>query len=189
MNKNAPYWLASKEFHFEFGHRVWSQSVIENFSLSTECKCRHLHGHSGALMVSLYAQNLKSGMVTDFHNLNWFKDYIDREIDHKFLFDRKDPLLPVLIPNVEEQIKKGHFVLRSFGEMSWSKDIECSDLERELYEGLVILPFLPTSENLAKWFYEIVDKKMGEIGIGVGEVTFSETKKSKCTFSHVGQMK
>ena len=53
---------------------------------------------------------------------------------------------------------------------------------KEMYEGYVIVEFVPTSENLSAWFLEIASKKMQKIGIKVASVQFEETPKSK---SHV----
>ncbi len=32
-------------------------------------------------------------MVTDFKHLNWFKEWLDNTIDHKFILDINDPLI------------------------------------------------------------------------------------------------
>jgi len=63
-------WNIDKEFHFEMGHRVWAQKLEhEHLSLSTECACKHLHGHSYAIKVFLGAdkqerqlRNMHSGV-------------------------------------------------------------------------------------------------------------------------------
>jgi hypothetical protein len=53
---------------------------------------------------------------------------------------------------------------------------------KELYEGYVIVDFVPTSENLSAWFLKIVQKKMDKLNIKVSHVEFLETPKSKSTF-------
>ena len=53
---------------------------------------------------------------------------------------------------------------------------------KELYEGYIIVDFVPTSENLSAWFLKIVQKKMDKLGIKVSHVEFLETPKSKSTF-------
>jgi 6-pyruvoyltetrahydropterin/6-carboxytetrahydropterin synthase len=72
----------AKEFNFEFGHRVWKQQVNPEFSLSSVCACRFQHGHSATVVVRLCGEGLnEQGMVTDFKNLNWFKQFVDDVLD------------------------------------------------------------------------------------------------------------
>jgi 6-pyruvoyltetrahydropterin/6-carboxytetrahydropterin synthase len=44
--------------------------------------------------------------------------------------------------------------------------------------------FPPTSENLSKWMFDIVQKKMSELGISVSKVTWHETPKSVSTYNN-----
>ena len=96
-------WEISKEFDFCYGHRVWSQSLNVEFSLDSCLMCRHLHGHQGKVIVYLKSDTLKSGMVTDFKHLNWFKKFLDDVIDHKFIIDINDPLFATLLPNIDKK--------------------------------------------------------------------------------------
>ena len=96
-------WEISKEFDFCYGHRVWSQSLNVEFSLDSCLMCRHLHGHQGKVIVYLKSDTLKSGMVTDFKHLNWFKKFLDDVIDHKFIIDINDPLFSTLLPNIDKK--------------------------------------------------------------------------------------
>jgi len=173
-------WKISKEFDFCYGHRVWSQTLDTEFSLDGCLKCRHLHGHQGKILVYLEAEELKDGMVTDFKHLNWFKAFLDDVLDHKFILDTKDPLFSKLLPDVkkEELIKfdEGYYLV----DLSAFKDEE--SCITELYEGYVLVDFVPTSENLSAWFLKIVQKKMDKLGVKVSHVEFLETPKSKSTF-------
>jgi len=174
------HWKISKEFDFCYGHRVWSQTLNTDFSLDGCLKCRHLHGHQGKILVYLEAKELKDGMVTDFKHLNWFKSFIDDVLDHKFILDINDPLFETLLPKVN---KKN---LVKFTEGYYLVDLtELQDEENyiiELYEGYVLVDFVPTSENLSAWFLKIVQEKMNDLGIKVSHVEFLETPKSKSTF-------
>jgi 6-pyruvoyltetrahydropterin/6-carboxytetrahydropterin synthase len=119
-------------------------------------------------------------MVTDFKHLNWFKQFIDDVLDHKFILDINDPLFPTLLPNIEknELIKFDEgYSLVNLTKFS-NEEIHI----KELYEGYIIVDFLPTSENLSAWFLKIVQKKMDKLGIKVSHVEFLETPKSKSTF-------
>ena len=174
------HWKISKEFDFCYGHRVWSQTLNTEFSLDGCLKCRHLHGHQGKILVYLEAEKLKDGMVTDFKHLNWFKAFIDNVLDHKFILDINDPLFETLIPNVSKD------ELIAFEEGYSIVDLNkfCNEAIhlRELYEGYIVVDFIPTSENLSAWFLEIVQKKMDKLNVKVSHIEFLETPKSKSTF-------
>lgn len=160
-----------KEFQFDYGHRVWSQKLNVELSLDNYCKCRHLHGHRGLVGVELVAKELKDGMVTDFKHLNFFKKFIDDVVDHKFLIDRNDPLLS----NVAGFDRYDIVEYGRYGKFPYDK---FDGVEREHAESFVVVDFVPTSENLCKWFYEILVDKLKGTGITVSKVYFKETPSS-----------
>ncbi len=78
----------TKLIQFCYGHRL----------LNYDGKCRFLHGHNGTVEIELTAAKLdKRGMVRDFTEIKEVvQRWIDRELDHKMVLCRKDPLLPAL---------------------------------------------------------------------------------------------
>lgn len=92
-------WLIDKQFSFCYGHRVWSQELHPDFceKNDTQCKCRHLHGHEGLVHVFLEGTKLERGMVTDFKHLGWLKNFLDSNLDHKFVLDINDPIFCKLL--------------------------------------------------------------------------------------------
>lgn len=78
----------TKQIRFCYGHRL----------LNYEGKCRHLHGHNGLVEIELSSDTLDArGMVMDFDDIKQaVQTWIDRELDHKMLINRADPLLPTL---------------------------------------------------------------------------------------------
>ncbi len=52
----------------------------------------------------------------------------------------------------------------------------------EKYEGLIIVDFIPTSENICKFIYEVANKMLKELGIDVVAVEYWETPKSHCKY-------
>ena len=174
------HWKISKEFDFCYGHRVWSQTLNPEFSLDSCLKCRHLHGHQGKILVYLEADELHNGMVTDFKHLNWFKQFIDDVLDHKFILDINDPLFSTLLPLVKKE------ELVKFPEAYCIVDLTKFTNEeihiKELYVGYIIVDFVPTSENLSAWFLRIVQNKMQKLNVKVSHIEFLETPKSKSTF-------
>lgn len=173
-------WQITKQFDFCYGHRVWSQELNQEFSLDACLVCRHLHGHQGTILIHLESENLKNGMVTDFKHLNWFKLFLDEALDHKFIIDINDPLFETLLPHFKD---KKHFIEHKQG----YKTVDFSFLQNEslhiheMYQGYVIVDFVPTSENISAWLLGIVAKKMSPLGVEVSHIEFYETPKSKST--------
>ena len=91
--KSTRKWVIDKQFDFCYGHRVWSQQLNADYCATGDActRCRHLHGHQGEIHVFLEADELERGMVTDFKHLGWFKNFIDDNLDHKFIIDINDP--------------------------------------------------------------------------------------------------
>lgn len=190
MKHNAHYWEIAKEFDFCYGHRVWSQMLNTEFSLDGRCVCRHNHGHQGKLLIYLKGINLSSGMVTDFKHLNWLKKFIDDTLDHKTILDENDPWLEDFLSPVDRWYREGDGTrvrhLESIGPCKvvprscWPKALPLH--LQELLEGLVVVDFVPTSENLCKWLAEIASKKMADLGVEVSRVQFFETPKSQANY-------
>lgn len=173
-------WNISKQFDFCYGHRVWSQELNVEYALDSCLMCRHLHGHQGKVIVHLESDKLQNGMVTDFKHLNWFKKFLDDTLDHKFIIDINDPLLDTLLPHYKN---KSNFLKMEQNFMI--PDLSIIQNEpihiKELYEGYIIVDFVPTSENISAWLLKIVQKKMSKIDIKVSHLEYFETPKSRST--------
>ncbi len=164
-----------KEFHGCFGHRVWNQNLEEKYADSTQCTCRHLHGHNFKTVVYLTSDKLVNGMVTDFKHLGAFKNWLDRVMDHKTLFDISDPMIPTLLPKA--QIERAILELKdSLFAIPETKN-ELTEIEYELYAGVVFVNFVPTAENISKWIFEAVNTMLPE-GVRCNKVAFWETDKA-----------
>jgi 6-pyruvoyltetrahydropterin/6-carboxytetrahydropterin synthase len=195
-------WTIDKQFDFCFGHRVWSQDLNTKYSLDGCLACRHLHGHQGKVKLFLAANELQKGMVTDFKHTNIFKKWLDDVMDHKFIIDINDPLFSNLAGDIIKSAyendkwyeklfvaynnKYGYAVpdLDYISHMNSSTDIPEDEKQAimEKYEGLIIVDFVPTSENLCKWWFEVANKMLKELGIDVAAVEYWETPKSHCRY-------
>ena len=177
-------WIIDKQFDFCYGHRVWSQSLQTEYSLDDCLMCRHLHGHQGKIKVFLEAQTLENGMVTDFKHLNWFKQWLDAVLDHKFIIDRSDPLFADMMSHYvsDGAMDEAKFFRHEAGYWTPRLEVVMGEIEAigEKYEGMVIVDFVPTSENLCAWMLGIVEEKMKPLGVAVYSVQFWETPKSHC---------
>ena len=195
-------WVIDKSFDFCFGHRVWSQSLDTKYSLDGCLACRHLHGHQGKVKLFLGANQLEKGMVTDFKHTNIFKKWLDDIMDHKFIIDIKDPLINSMCSELvfEDSLVdalNNATIDKDYNYMRFSEDyvqevLASSNFDylnnaqkqaiMEKYEGLIIVNFIPTSENLCKWWFEVANKMLNELGIDVVAVEYWETPKSHCRY-------
>lgn len=173
-----------KIFECCYGHRVYTQVLNSKYSLSSLCKCRHLHGHQMTLKVGLGSDTLNLGMVTDFNHLNCIKKIVDDVLDHHFIMDQNDPLFYNLFPELRGNSK-------FLTDYKYYKMVNLQDFKRntnynnEIYEkleGLVVVNFIPTSENLCKFFWNLCTDALEGLGVKVTYIDFWETPKSHCRY-------
>ncbi len=83
----------TREIHFCYGHRL----------LHYDGKCKNLHGHNGKAVITLEADKLDNlGMVVDFGRLKeTVGKWIDKNLDHRMILHRDDPVLPYLLSQGE----------------------------------------------------------------------------------------
>lgn len=81
-------YAVTKRLEFCYGHRL----------LDYEGVCRHPHGHNAVVEIEIRSEALDHrNMVADFTDIrNTMKDWIDRELDHKMILRRDDPLVAAL---------------------------------------------------------------------------------------------
>ena len=78
----------TKRIEFCYGHRLLDYDGI----------CRHPHGHNGLVEVEVRSSELDTrNTVCDFSDIKRVvKGWIDRDLDHKMLLRRDDPLVKAL---------------------------------------------------------------------------------------------
>ncbi len=77
-----------KELHFCYGHRL----------LDYDGQCAHPHGHNGKIEIELESEKLDPrDMVYDFGDIKEIvQKWVDKELDHKMILKKGDPLVEVL---------------------------------------------------------------------------------------------
>lgn len=172
-----------KTFEFCYGHRVWTQQLDGRYADDLKCACRHLHGHEAKVQVYLSAENLTNSMVTDFRHLEWLKKWLNEFVDHKFIIDEQDPLYDTLVgvPSGTMGMKQGERSI-TLARLPSLTTVEEGTPEYELLSGMLIVPFVPTSENLAKWLHTIVTFRMAPLGVKCTRVDWWETPKSRSSY-------
>ncbi len=123
-------------------------------------KCRHLHGHRYKIELGVDDRVITTkgasneGMVIDYGDLkDILKSEIEDTFDHRFLMCEDD------------SFRKQHL---------WNS-IENEEI------GLVLVNFIPTAENLAKHWYELLETKLKQHDIAIKFVKVWETPTSTAT--------
>ena len=177
-------WEIDKSFSFEMGHRVWAQKLDHlHLSISGDCACKHLHGHSYEIKVFLGADELdQSAMVTDFKNINFMKVFVDDVLDHKFMIDVNDPHFEIITGcDIHETNDDGTVGVANFTNLSTVRpsDNEALQLHRNSF---VLVNFIPTSENICRYIKEYAESVIGDVA-KVTALELWETKKSHCRYT------
>ena len=78
----------TKRIEFCYGHRLMEYDGV----------CRHPHGHNAIVEIDIHAERLDGrNMVADFTDIKRIvKGWIDRELDHKMILRKDDPLAEAL---------------------------------------------------------------------------------------------
>ena len=78
----------TKRIDFCYGHRLLDYDGV----------CKHPHGHNAVVEIHIDADQLdRRNMVADFGDIKRIvKGWIDRELDHKMILRKDDPLVQVL---------------------------------------------------------------------------------------------
>lgn len=188
-----------KQFDFCYGHRVHNQELDKELSVDGLCKCRHLHGHNGMLKIGLKAKELERGMVTDFKNLECIKVLVDDILDHKFIVDINDPLFNALFNDSDNAILWDEYGLGGIDPGYINTVLldlkhdgyvpEFLQATRDKLEGVVVVDFVPTSENLCKMFANVAQARLAKLfgdRVQISYVDFWETPKSHCRYTLEG---
>ncbi len=122
-------------------------------------KCRHLHGHSYTIELGVDDKVITTkgasneGMVIDYGDLKEIlKSEIEDNFDHRFIYFKDDIYLSNMIGSVQSEL------------------------------GFVSVDFIPTAENLAKHWYELLEVKLKQRDIAIKYVRVWETPSSTATY-------
>jgi len=114
---------------------------------------------------------------TKYKDVNYNGNYytIDKDFD---IHQINDPIFP----KYKNESLKEQKELMDKWEAQVLINTELRDSMKEFFEGIVLVPFIPTSENFCKWIYDIVQEKMDIIGVKVNRIQFFETPKSESNY-------
>lgn len=123
-------------------------------------KCKNLHGHRYKIEVGVDDKiiskkgNSSEGMVIDFGDLkNMLMEVIDKGFDHSFMVSESDPYIELFKTFSEKGIKINY------------------------------VSFIPTVENISRYFYILMKDKLKDIKINLQYIKIFETPTSSATYS------
>ena len=189
-----------KTFTGDIAHRIHNQYLDSEFTEGNSkiLKCRRLHGHTYELKVKLGAEDLKDDMVLDYNEIGFMKTLIDDILDHRTLISDLDPLLEKVLFKVWDDYAKDKSGLQVLERSKWStykynvstfdlSNVEDQDI-KEFLSAFVVINFTSSSENIAKWIFDVVQEKVNEYNkrndtsVKVVSVSYKETPKSEAIF-------
>jgi 6-pyruvoyltetrahydropterin/6-carboxytetrahydropterin synthase len=151
---------------FSAGHRVYGH----------ESKCAMLHGHNYRILFTCGPAgewNDRStndldlvGRVVDFSVVKrTLCDWLEENWDHKLLLWDQDPIVKTL-----------------------NRGGAASAIENEVAESVVVVPFNPTAENIARFLVEeLGPKRLVPYGVVLVSCTVQETRKCSATYTLPGR--
>jgi 6-pyruvoyltetrahydropterin/6-carboxytetrahydropterin synthase len=160
--------LITKTIRIDMGHRVPNH----------KSKCRNLHGHSYEIEVGVDDKVIDTkgtcdeGMVIDFGDLKQIMmDYIDNNFDHGFVMYENDILAHDF---------RGYQEGRAESADKEHEGLYIADIPKQ---KIIFVPFVPTAENLAKYWFELIKIPLENRKIKIHHVKVWETPTSTATYS------
>ena len=166
----GPKYMICRRIEIDAGHRVPTHGS----------KCRNKHGHRYVIDVvvtraGLVEQGEETGMVMDF---GFIKQALMRCVhepcDHTFLVWAKDD---ELIKQLFRGVSPAH-VRES---LKFAKQGAGVRMKDSVGDAIYITPEIPTAENLAKMWFDMLNKEMPE-GVALVSVTVHETPNCIASF-------
>lgn len=144
----------SKEVEFDAGHRVPNH----------KSKCRNPHGHRYRLRVTITGELVTTpdasdeGMLADFGDLKTLMtEKVHDVLDHGFIVHEGD----------EKMLKAFNVIYGKSEPDDWK---------------VIVVPFVPTAENLSKWCWDQLEEPVGDMGFTLVTIELWETPTSKATY-------
>lgn len=210
-------YVIEKQFEAHVAHRVHNQCLFNCLRGGETRKdpCRNIHGHTANFIVRLESDRLVNDMVLDFNLINFVKKELNEHYDHRFTICKDDPLYDYLVDRAYRSLKGCEFNTKGAplkkidlldgGEGYCTYTVDISDEVRkanhlnpliELLDSFTVTEFTTTSENLAHWMYNVVDRHLKNVcnttedirlhnileHVKVDHVSYKESPKSMATY-------
>lgn len=183
-----------KTFTGDLAHRIHNQNLDSKFTEgnSRVLKCRRLHGHTFSLKVKLGSENLVDDMVLDYNEIGFVKNMINDILDHRTLLSKNDPWFEKVVKTVPEFWNETYGSLPLINTEWDCEQVDISYIKdqdiKEFLSSFTLVPFTTSSENISKWIYEIVEKRVNDYNyrnktdVKVLSVSYKETPNSEAVY-------
>lgn len=156
--------IITKQIEIDMGHRV----------MNHKSKCKNIHGHRYKIEVGVDDKIItekgvsNEGMVIDFGDLKKIMmNEIDEVYDHGFIMSKEDDLLMKI------------FDVEIMGEVkNANRYVSLNNIDSKI----IVVDFIPTAENLAKHWFDIIKGELEKIKIKLKFVRVWETPTSSAIY-------
>ena len=174
--------LISKEIEIDTSHRVFQHNS----------KCFSVHGHRYKIEVGVDDKIITvsgasdEGMVIDFSDLKQIMmEELDGGFDHGAIISEKDYMFKyALIDSIKILFEDDEVYNVLKDKIPYFKDLEKQYLrDKHRKWKIKVVDFIPTAENLAKYWYSLIKPRLLEKGIAISHVKVWETPTSTAIYT------
>lgn len=185
------------EYRLCYAHRVWSPEY------SYDEECRMIHGHTADLSLVVTYDREKTLHRTVEKTIDETFMFMNKNIFNRFLIDTADPMFYTLVSSLYESVAvefnvdvfntaHNFYVPIIMPESNHviAHEVNLSPFERaknspiyDVLRSYFITDFCPSSDNLSKWLYEMVNSRIKMIGATLDHVEWSSVPNRKIIYS------
>lgn len=184
------------EYRLCYAHRVWipPQTYDET--------CRMIHGHTADLSLIVKYDSNKINHHQVARNVSELLAFMDAKVANRFIIDHADPMFYALVVSLYECLAKeygvdisklhhGIFPNITLPAINYevANEVNLDYFHRakdspiyDVLKSYFITNFCPSSDNLAKWFFELADSHIGNIGATLDSVEWSSVPNRKVIY-------
>lgn len=185
------------EYRLCYAHRVW------NPEHSYDDNCRMIHGHTADLAVVVSYSSKTSVHREVESNIEEIFSFLNKKLFNRFMIDHADPMFFTLVASLYECLaaefnvdvsKNNHafFVPVVLPESSIvvAHEVNLAPFEKarnspvyDILKSYFITDFCPSADNLAEWFYNLVNSRVKKNGATLDFVEWSNVPNRRIKYS------
>lgn len=185
------------EYRLCYAHRVWDHNY------SFDDNCRLIHGHTADLSVVVKYDNLDPTAHRQVEmTIEEVLGFMNAKIFNRFIIDHADPMFYTLVASLYECLMQEYKMDNRIGTQSYfvpitvpgtshivAHEVNLSHFKDQstshvcdILKSYFITDFCPSTSNLAKWFYDLVNSKISKLNATLEHVAWSSTPNRKIIY-------